>query len=125
MNTSKHRVRVLQEDVDVEEAPLIGDAEVSASQDDDMKPTKTSYAMKTICYAAAVSVLMTIFCFGLSQTFGIGDGAARNDRPIELEVFFHFLSSPQSQVHYSYASCLKYVRRLKQVSIPCTVQNRI
>ena len=79
---SKQRVRNVDNEELDQGTSLIGESgAVVIAVDEDDKSMKTSYGLKTICYAATISVILSLACFGLASTFG------RKDDEIPIQLF--------------------------------------
>ena len=77
----QHRVKSVEDEESAQGVPLISENDISALTDeDDSKTGKTSYGLKTVCYAATISLLLSITCFGLASAFG----PKVEEKPIQL-----------------------------------------
>jgi len=78
---SKQRVRSVEDEELAQGVPLISESDMNIlADDDDSKASKNSYGVKSICYAATISLILGLACFGLASTFG----RREDERPIQL-----------------------------------------
>ena len=78
---SKQRVKSVEDEELAQGVPLISESDINAlADDDDSKANKTSYGFKSVCYAATISLILSLACFGLASTFG----RREDERPIQL-----------------------------------------
>lgn len=102
---SKQRVRSVEDEELAQGVPLVSESDISAlTDDDDSKTNKTSYGLRSVCYAATISLILSLACFGLATTFG----RREDERPIQL---FEKDAAQAAAQHSSLTQTIEYKSR--------------